>query len=318
MQPRPHGRIRVPWSRARRPGTAFGARGAPGPSRFTLIELLVVIAIIAALASLLLPTLSTAKDTAYLAQCTSTLRGMLAANALYAGDQGGFSVHGNDVGGWGWGNSGFGRAYYWSLIYDDDWGDATLGIPGLGRNGPTGEQNICGVGQLMLGGYLPDKGYAVACPQVKRSEPDKPWGGKVTKTVEDVEARLRRTGNGTNYWGNWRDDLYVNSPSYEYNGTNYVTRGPLMRLQDGKASKLALFADGEMDWHVQSFKALVFAGASPLIGWSRTHAQGFNTGYLDGHVALFKDPERRKAFFTGEGYNYGSGSAMFSGALDGP
>ena len=81
-------------------------------------------------------------------------------------------------------------------------------------------------------------------------------------------------------------------------------------------ARLALFADGEMDWHVQSFKAAVFAGASPLIGWSRTHRNGFNSGYLDGHAAMVADRERRKAFFTGEGYNYGSGSAMYSGAFD--
>lgn len=284
--------------------------------RFTLIELLVVITIISILASMLMPALSGAKDAATVTQCTAVLKGMMMATNMYADDSSGFAVHGNDVGAWGWGGSGYGRSFYWSMVYDDDWGDAKPGVPGSGRNGPTGEQNICGVGQLMFGGYLPERGAAVACPQVPRSEPNKPWGGKVTKTAADIEWRLSCPANGGNYWGNWKEDLYVGSNSYEYNSTNYMVRGPLLRLQDNDANKLALFADGEMGSAVQSFKALVFAGQSPLIGWSRTHLQGFNTGYLDGHVAMVMDPERRKAFFTGEGYNYGSGSAMYSGALD--
>jgi type II secretory pathway pseudopilin PulG len=51
---------------------------------FTLVELLVVVAIIALLVTLLLPTLSRAKDLARRALCLTNLRGLTAAASVYA------------------------------------------------------------------------------------------------------------------------------------------------------------------------------------------------------------------------------------------
>ncbi len=55
---------------------------------FTLIELLVVIAIIAILAALLLPSLKTAKDYAYMAACKSNLRQIALSTFSYVQDSG--------------------------------------------------------------------------------------------------------------------------------------------------------------------------------------------------------------------------------------
>ena len=57
---------------------------------FTLVELLVVIAIIALLASLLVPTLKSAQESARSAMCQSNLRQIAAALSLYAADSEGY------------------------------------------------------------------------------------------------------------------------------------------------------------------------------------------------------------------------------------
>jgi prepilin-type N-terminal cleavage/methylation domain-containing protein len=67
---------------------------------FTLIELLVVIAIIAVLASMLLPALGRAKETARRIRCTSNLHQVSLANLMYAGDYSGGYPPRSDVERW--------------------------------------------------------------------------------------------------------------------------------------------------------------------------------------------------------------------------
>ena len=65
-------------------------RSRPVCAKFTLIELLIVIAIIAILASMLLPALNQARQTAYGAKCQSNLKQFGTAFALYTQGNDGF------------------------------------------------------------------------------------------------------------------------------------------------------------------------------------------------------------------------------------
>ncbi len=71
---------------------------------FTLIELLVVVAIIALLISILLPSLSAAREQAKVAKCTANLKSIMTASYSYFGDQKDtfpfFSKNGSGVSSW--------------------------------------------------------------------------------------------------------------------------------------------------------------------------------------------------------------------------
>ena len=84
----------------------FNNIGVPPPHRgrgFTLIELLVVVAIIAILISILLPSLSRAKELARRTACSIQQRGIRQAAVLFSHDHDSFlpGVGENPAGGWG-------------------------------------------------------------------------------------------------------------------------------------------------------------------------------------------------------------------------
>ena len=142
---------------------------------FTLIELLVVIAIIAILASLLLPVLSRAKDSAKRIQCTSNLHQIGVALRLYVDEFKRYPYFGPS----GFGVGTTGRSNYWDALVlpyvsgnkgaflcaglvltgvpttvSNNWNEGLLGPPGPGRHYPHPNEsygfNTYGVGLTPL------------------------------------------------------------------------------------------------------------------------------------------------------------------------
>jgi len=292
---------------------------------FTLIELLVVVAIVSLLTSILIPSLQRVRELGRSAVCIGTLRGIGTAAAAYSISSNGYSVHGVDMEyAWPLNETGYGRCFFGSHIFDDDWGDS---LPGTeGRNLYGGGQNICGVGQLMWDYHLPEAVEAIACPQADYREITGYGLGQHTFRKNPYSGTSRSTKKCLAR--NWRGE-HVNwemNPTYEYNGSTYVVRGPLFRLSTVRignqdviknAADIALFADHEQINQTPVNNGWVASGESSLPYWSRCHKAGINVLYLDGHASMFPDEDRSLTYWARYARYYGNREAIMYGSYDG-
>jgi len=283
---------------------------------FTLIELLVVITIISLLITMLLPVLDQSRVAARLMICQATLRSIGQASASYSTDCNQWTVHGVDDSAYlpAYVATGYGYSFYNTQIFMDDWG---IDKP----NGPTpvyniitgGAHNPCGVGQLMWDYRIAEQIQSIACPQSDYREPTNflPGGSASNYTYTLVKQHMAAwfttnfdpvTPTSNEYW---RCEFYTGGYSYCYWASSYVVRGPLMR-QESANPKFGLFCDQEGAG--QSIIPNVPAGRSPVpYGWGRIHKEGFNVLYVDGTVALFRDPDRTITYANYNAQDYGNG-----------
>jgi prepilin-type N-terminal cleavage/methylation domain-containing protein/prepilin-type processing-associated H-X9-DG protein len=121
-------------------GHMGGRRSSPNskfpiPNAFSLVELLVVVAIIAILAAMLFPVVTAAKQSAKQTRCSSNLKQLVTAWALYADDNAGRACPSYYVIGSVW--------YNWDFRIDKSTSPYDCRVGLLGRYTKNGEINQC-------------------------------------------------------------------------------------------------------------------------------------------------------------------------------
>ena len=288
-----------------------------GTQAFTLIELLVVVAIIALLISILLPTLSRAKEQARIAKCLANMRSIAQAANSYIMDKGdvvftfppGYVDDEFDFPNY---------RYYTEFIWGGDVPDATRGQwdPTQGPNPVNDADVYC---------FPPDRR-----PMNKYLDPEMSWSDRLR--VKGNHERYKRPSQAPDYfrcpsdktcavpmvemsdppydadtpyqtWKFWGTSYPINwywAYFYEADGMNFLTalagrRGSNAKNGMGKAllsskmtngaSEFILFYENQMNFALENARPRGYANPEPreLYGW---HGQeDYHTAaFLDGHA----------------------------------
>jgi len=256
---------------------------------FTLIELLVVIAIIALLVSILMPTLSQAKELARRAVCGVNQHNLYVAVGIYASDYDGYMpessrwtnvdlqrMSGPGVGVYEWDRDPYG--------YDNEWPKWW----GLGM--------LLGFEYAPVGDIFNDPGY---------------WSTYYASIYDDKRFRLSEMYYACLAAGR-NNQRYSMFGAYVYNTFPYQSESPWYpgypaeaRGRFGELGCSGGYWDPDLSWYggVEHVTSLIQCDS-----WVGHNMAGFNCAYIDGHVKWLDTPPDVRNRWIGAGgmYNYGN------------